>query len=439
MPNARARQSIGLLGVAALVLVLLGAGCQNPFRKKPADVLQKAHERFVDVESARFNVQAAFTFDAPGKDGSRERGSFSFTASGVGDDNRPEDSRSDGTFSMTFDAPPASGSIVLENRSIGQVMYLRLKDVTLTPKGQASGAPSQMEIDAMIGAAKGIIGGKWVKIDPKELQELAAQFGGTTAPAGMTKTPEQIRALNEEVLAAFRANPVFVSRADLGSAKVGGEKMYHYRVGVNRTALLALFDRLAPSFATFEATPEKVAMVRAALQEPKVMEFIDGANVEVWISKKEFDFRKIVIPVDVTEDDVTVSGNITIDLSDWGKPVAVEEPTDAKTIQELLGGFLGGMGAGGLTPSASGSLAPSADGAFEPAGLPPATRGTGAPEGTESDADNDGLSDAMEQFYGSNPSKPDTDGDGFTDGDEVNKGYNPTGPGKLFGVNLDGE
>jgi len=47
------------------------------------------------------------------------------------------------------------------------------------------------------------------------------------------------------------------------------------------------------------------------------------------------------------------------------------------------------------------------------------------------DADRDGLSDADEAKYGTNPQNIDTDGDGFTDGQEVQGGYNPKGPGKL--------
>ena len=36
------------------------------------------------------------------------------------------------------------------------------------------------------------------------------------------------------------------------------------------------------------------------------------------------------------------------------------------------------------------------------------------------DTDGDGLSDADEGVYGTNPTNPDTDGDGLSDGDEVN-------------------
>jgi len=51
------------------------------------------------------------------------------------------------------------------------------------------------------------------------------------------------------------------------------------------------------------------------------------------------------------------------------------------------------------------------------------------------DTDNDGLSDREEiQVYKTNPLNPDTDGDGFSDGTEVKSGYNPNGPGKLITV-----
>ncbi len=51
--------------------------------------------------------------------------------------------------------------------------------------------------------------------------------------------------------------------------------------------------------------------------------------------------------------------------------------------------------------------------------------------GESLDSDGDGLSDADEARYGTDPDNPDTDGDGFNDGDEVRNGYNPNGPGKL--------
>jgi len=45
------------------------------------------------------------------------------------------------------------------------------------------------------------------------------------------------------------------------------------------------------------------------------------------------------------------------------------------------------------------------------------------------DSDNDGLTDDMEKFYGSDPYFSDTDGDGYLDGEEVENGYDPIVPG----------
>lgn len=47
------------------------------------------------------------------------------------------------------------------------------------------------------------------------------------------------------------------------------------------------------------------------------------------------------------------------------------------------------------------------------------------------DTDYDGLSDAQEYAYQTNPFKSDTDGDGYKDGIEVKNGYDPLGPGRL--------
>lgn len=46
--------------------------------------------------------------------------------------------------------------------------------------------------------------------------------------------------------------------------------------------------------------------------------------------------------------------------------------------------------------------------------------------GDTDDADHDGLKDAEEAIWGSDPYHADTDGDGFLDGEEVLSGYNPT-------------
>lgn len=49
------------------------------------------------------------------------------------------------------------------------------------------------------------------------------------------------------------------------------------------------------------------------------------------------------------------------------------------------------------------------------------------------DFDHDGLNDALEMFYGTDPANPDSDDDTFLDSDEIKRGYNPLGEGALSG------
>jgi len=55
------------------------------------------------------------------------------------------------------------------------------------------------------------------------------------------------------------------------------------------------------------------------------------------------------------------------------------------------------------------------------------------------DADNDGLSDADEDVYGTDPNNPDSDGDGLSDGEEVARGSDPLDPDSDGDGILDGD
>jgi len=47
------------------------------------------------------------------------------------------------------------------------------------------------------------------------------------------------------------------------------------------------------------------------------------------------------------------------------------------------------------------------------------------------DWDNDGLSNELEDLHGTDPRKADTDGDGYTDAQEIKNGYDPAAPGDV--------
>lgn len=431
-PQGNGRRSLVVLSAAALTLALLGAGCTNPFKKDPQVVLKKATDQWVASESVRMDATLLLDIAIadPGKEVERVR--IDFRIAGVAGGKTAADQRGDATLSLRADTSFGEGELTLDQRAIGQVAYLRLKDVTITAKG--SDAPPQATIDAMLGAAKGVIGGKWVKLDPQELASLAQGFG---AGANVKfPTPEETQALQDVAKEALRANPILMFRQDLGKQKVGDTKAYHYRVGINRASIGALINQLAPRYGVRESDLTEIARV---LEEESARSLIDGVTGEVWISKKTNDIVKISFPIDftqLTKGDGDVKGNITVMLSDWGKPVTVEAPPDAQSIEELIGPLLGGVLGGGF--GGGPALEPSAgvlDGTDAPAGalidLPPNVGGPLTGLNPDVDADADGLSNDDEAKYGSDPNMSDTDGDGFTDSEEVEKGYSPTGSGRL--------
>lgn len=441
---------MAILGAAALVLVLVGAGCRNPFRKKPGEVLARAQDRWAEAAGVHVNAHLALDLDIPGKGATSDRGHVELTVVSSASGKTPEEARADAVTTLEINAAEISGKLVLAQRVIGQTVYLQLQDLVVTPKG--TDARSQTQIDAVLGAVKGVIGGKWIKIDPQEIANLAGQLG-----AGQVKIPtaDELRARQEIIRDAIRKHPLLLVREDLGDDRVGDVSTYHYRVGISRDAIGALITTLATQFGVPSAQVEEA---QHALQDPVVAARMDGVAGEAWISKKEQDILRLAVPIDIGEANGSkAAGNIVVEFSDWGKPVTVDAPTDVKTIQELLGGFLGGGGLGGLgvgsPPSATGT--PGSAPELLPGATPGTPQsGTGAPTsalplnvggpintpqvqfkiGIGPDSDGDGLSDSEEARYGSDPHQADTDHDGFLDGVEVQRGYNPTGPGRLPGV-----
>ncbi|MDO8622049.1 MAG: hypothetical protein Q7R80_02365 [bacterium] len=411
-----------------LVLVLLGAGCRNPLRKKPEEVLARSQDRMIDASGVRMHANLTLEFDVPGAGATpQQRGNLSLVIDGAGSGKTPEETRGEAMITAEVATAEGSAKLVLLERAIGQVAYVQLQDVTITPKEQ--GAPARVELDAVIGAVKGVIGGKWIKLDPQEIASLAEQFGGAKVAI---PTPDELRERQEQVRATLRGNPIFLVREDLGNGRVGKANAYRYRIGIRRDSISAL---IGTATAQIGLPPESMGEITRALEDPEVAAQIDGVVGEAWIAKKGNDLLKLAFPIDIPATSGSggkVDGNLVIEFSDWGKPVNVEAPADAMTVQELLGPLLGGMLGGGLIPTSS---VESPDGTDAPAGAFPGAfggDGTDAVGGFGSaDVDSDGLTDELEARYGSDPRQSDTDGDGFSDGSEVEQGYSPTGPGRL--------
>ncbi|MBI4143145.1 hypothetical protein HY480_04695, partial [Candidatus Uhrbacteria bacterium] len=307
----------------------------------PSVVLQRAYGQLVGTSSARSTSRIAVEFDAVQQGPvARQHGAASLTATGASSDSSGGESSVDMTVTFVLDLDgQLSGKVVFDQRVVGTTSYLRVQDLVLTPVGED--APHKGEADVLVGLVKGMLAGKWVRIDPEAIADLAKGFtGGEAIPL---PTPEARRATQEQVRTTLRANQLLTMRADLGDERVNGVRAYHYRVGIDRAALRTAVPELLTAFGI---GPVEAAAVAVFLEDPIVAASIDGVAGEVWIAKKGLNFAQLKFPVAVSNPKGDLTGEIVLQFSEWGRPVVIEAPTDAKGIEELFGGFLGLLGGG---------------------------------------------------------------------------------------------
>jgi hypothetical protein len=255
--------------LAAIVLALAttvaacGSGGGSGDAAVSIETLQAAASNTQAAESSRFTMD--MTFDVEGE-------SIAITADGVvsGDGNT-------GAITVTM---PIVGSI--EERIVDGVIYMNL--------GSFPGAPES-------------VAGKWVKLDPAQLQGQGGTLGGLAGQAE-TNSPKQgleyLQGLSGDV-------------QDLGQEDVNGVTATHYRASIDYAKVL---DKLP------DATDEQ----REALSK------IGVVPADVWI-----DANDRVVKVHMTIDAGGFgagagTAELTMELSDFGVPVDVEAPPADQTV-----------------------------------------------------------------------------------------------------------
>lgn len=288
-------------------------------------------------------------------------------------------------------------------------------------------------VGIMIGPQISQYKGKWYKLDMEEMNKSADDNPMYNSFSMSDYDINKIKKLYERY-------ELMKFQKDLGNTKLGNIDVYHYRLKLDGMALANFYMDLLK-----EAEPENKNEISKKSFEEMLQEFKDGIekyknlidkvanniNVEVWIGKNDrlmykvkangkFDkkFLEMVeeeiiskeeilnseMPEDSRPskslDDLEISFDTYFNMSDFNKPVSVEEPKEAESLLKVFEKISGDS--------------------FSPY------------ENTitsSSDSDNDGLTDDMEKFYGTDKNNSDTDGDGHKDGEEVNSGYDPLLPG----------
>jgi len=283
---------------------------------------------------------------------------------------------------------------------------------------------------------------KWMKVDQ-------SQLSSTPLKAFDVQTIVQI------FKKTFSSQEVLAGVDDRGSESIDGNKAYHYVVRLNLQRVVQGLKELVRATKTTLTLQEETQLYDA------VSGALANASIDIWIDTLDFRLVRLQMPLQSTNNGVTVNGTLQLALSEFNKSVTISIPSDARPLGEIVGDVFKAFGASGATTLPGGApfampgvstgsgpdtdfdgLTDSQERAIKTNPASADTDNDGLIDGDEVnkyhtdplkvDTDGDGLTDGEEVLrWHTDPLKSDTDGDGYNDGQEVHNGYNPLGPGKL--------
>ena len=418
-----------ILGVVLLMVVTVvagfyllkdkdvpGIGGAGPQQK----ILNSSLMAMNDVESYSFEGDFNLDFTEDGEEGFSLAMKFDGQVDGSDIDNIKSSFNIKPEIAISTEGGSEDISFDFSMKSFGKIgeetAYLKLNDFDLGMAGMMFGE--------MIIPYKD----KWYSLDMKELQEM----GGASMEMEKDFNPEE---MIDKIKELFKKYEMIKFQKDLGDAKLSEVDVYHYQVGIDPEAALDFYVELlkttTPIVASDELAVDDIKNFEAELEENReeilviFSEVLANTKTEIWIGKKDKMIYKIAMSGEFDDEfanklnekikrmereDLTfkensfgeLSFNTTITMSDFNQPVNISKPEESeslmKVLEEMMMGLMGGM----MMPEI----------------------------GSGDDFDQDGLTDEMEEFYGTDPNNPDTDGDGFSDGNEVSRGYDPLLPGE---------
>ncbi|MDP3964664.1 MAG: hypothetical protein Q8Q20_03355 [bacterium] len=362
----------------------------KPFLEDPPEkVVSDAFNSLSEMQSTK--IDAAMNMDFGGNEGR-----YSLTVSAATD----SATRSSET-TMRIDTDLA-GNIEIQTKSIGDKMYFYVDSLPSLPFSDAQ----TQELNELVG--------RWYYLDTQELTAFLQENFSNSADPFLEEVRSLDMTFNEaeqeelaNVLKQTLAKNVFVTVTKrLPDEEISGVKCYHYVYEVDTQKFSQFIKELLPS--VFEILGYPQDMIEIAFEDDKIrtelIEFLNVQGGEVWVQKDTHWPRKMSLTAKPeTEGSLTMELNIT----EVNPQLDITAPEDAMDTLEFIEQFIR---ADYLDTEQS-------DIFFADPSL---------------DTDGDGLTDLMEEVYGTDVNNPDSDADGFLDGEEVENGYSPVGEGKLI-------
>lgn len=296
------------IAVGAVIVLILGTGIAlasrawdplwNPFRPSPEKVLKSMVENMDSISSV--HMEADFKMDSAGK--SYGDTSFLLKFSGDSDASNPQNTKSDGklTIGLGIQGIQLSGeaSYILSGKDLF-VMLSSLPNIPFLPIDLSS------------------LKGKWIKM---------TELSNNTEKSG--EIMDIVKSLNDN-------GTIVLVKKELADEKIGDVNAYHYIVGLKEEGIKEFVKILLKETSDLTTSSDEDIQTQA----DEIAQKIGALEIEHWIGKKDNLLRKSKIEARIMQDNAETLFSLTINLSDFNKPVSVKTPDIYTNAEDLIKDF----------------------------------------------------------------------------------------------------
>jgi ABC-type multidrug transport system fused ATPase/permease subunit len=300
--------------ILIIILILSGLGflvySQGWFFLSPQEILSASLENTLKEKTMHLSMELKSDFVSD-----KEEGSSLLKLESDIDKNSSEELRTFSSFDFSVSIEGTTYSLEGILTSIGyEDLYLKIDTIPQIPL-----------LSLFLDTSK--IKGEWIKFSNKYVEEEL----------------EEEKA--ERIVKIFKENNPLGIKEELPGEKIDGMATYHYLLSLNREKMKTIFLEINSELESETDIQENMESIERFLDE------MEDLEIEVWIDKREKLLRRIktekefeINPKQGTAEDQLELGikegivilSYDIRLSDFGKELNIEAPSEFKTMEEIM-------------------------------------------------------------------------------------------------------
>jgi hypothetical protein len=330
----------------------------SPFRPEPDKVIQEMSQTMEKLKTVHSETKVDF-------EAQNEFMPIKFQMD-LKDDTDKTDSKnlkSAGKFNLLFNISAVEYSLSGESKNLNKISFLKLDIIP---------GPVITFLREMLGFNWSSVGGKWIKIDPESLAEslpdIIKKFLSADEQVMMEElfqkqetmeiSEEKQKEIEDKIKKITSGKKFFIVKKELADTDIGGVKMYHYIMTLDRKEVKSTIPDIVILFfdTAKDLNPELFQTMTEEEEYDAKKDIVDGLNKsfdeffskvgdidgEVWIGKKDYLLYKVKIDKEIDLNQISEGSEgkiifkLDTDISNFDKPVLIEEPKGSKPLEDIL-------------------------------------------------------------------------------------------------------